>query len=78
MTAEQLLPASATNVPFATPAGVTTPLMLKWLLLCEHPISRQLWLAKATPRAWLAEGESFSAEEMTSAYGRVSLRLTSR
>ena len=52
--------------------------MLKWLLLCEHPVDRQLWLAKATPRAWLAEGESFSAEEMTSAYGRVSLRLTSR
>ena len=65
------------NVPFATPAGVSTPLMLKWLLLCEHPVSHSLWIAKATPRNWLAEGEQLGAEATPSAYGRFSFRFRS-
>ena len=65
------------NVPFATPAGVSTPLMLKWLLLCEHPVSHSLWIAKGTPRNWLDEGETFGAEAIPSAYGRVSFRFRS-
>ena len=72
-----ILDRSQVNVPFATPAGVTTPLMLKWLLLCEHPISRSLWIAKATPRNWLAEGEQFGAEAIPSAYGRLSFQFKS-
>eukprot|EP01043_Picozoa_sp_COSAG02_P023643 COSAG02_NODE_1268_length_13537_cov_14.243637_7_plen_195_part_00 len=66
------------NVPFATPAGVTTPLMLKWLLLCEHPVSHALWIAKATPRNWLAEGETIEASKITSAYGRLSFKFESQ
>ena len=65
------------NVPFATPAGVITPLMLKWLLLCEHPVSHTLWVAKATPRNWLADGETIEAGAITSKYGRLSFKFES-
>ena len=41
----------------ATPAGLLAPLYLKWSLAWEDPLSHTLWLAKATPRVWMHEGE---------------------
>jgi hypothetical protein len=47
-------------------------------MLCyEEPEARTLWLAKATPRAWLAPGEApLVAERLTTRYGRVAFNLT--
>ena len=72
-----MLDRSKVNVPFATPAGASSPLMLRWLLMCEHPITHTLWIAKATPRAWLAEGQTFSSTALPSAYGRLSFQFRS-
>jgi len=96
-----VLDRSRRSASFATPAGLVAPLFLKWLLLWEDPATHALWIGKAVPRAWLAEGggsgsggeEDEEDEEDkegqqgqgvvaldggTSAYGRISFRLTSR
>ena len=49
---------------------------LKWMLCFEEPESRTLWLAKATPRGWLAAGEApIVAANLTTRYGRVSYTI---
>ena len=49
---------------------------LKWMLCFEEPQTRTLWLAKATPRDWLAVGGApIVASELTTRYGRVSFSL---
>merc|ERR1712224_1033906 len=63
--------------PFATPAGLTAPILLKWLLVWEDPIAHTLWFAKALPRVWLADGESLFVDRATTAYGRVSFSFRS-
>ena len=53
------------------------PLCLKWMLCFEEPQTRTLWLAKATPRDWLAAGEApLVATNLTTRYGRLSFSLT--
>ena len=61
-----------------TAAGeVLAPTYLKWMLCFEEPESRKLWLAKATPRGWLAAGEApLRAANLTTRYGRVSYTIT--
>ena len=49
---------------------------LKWMLCFEEPETRTLWLAKATPRDWLAAGEApLVASNLTTRYGRLSFSL---
>jgi hypothetical protein len=56
-----------------TAAGVTiAPIYLKWMLCFEEPETRTLWLAKATPRDWLAVGAApIIASDLTTRYGRI-------
>ena len=60
-----------------TAAGeVAAPTYLKWMLCFEEPETRTLWLAKATPRGWLAAGEApIVAANLTTRYGRVTYTL---
>ena len=52
------------------------PLCLKWMLCFEELETRTLWLAKATPRDWLALGEApLEAQRLSTRHGRISLRL---
>jgi hypothetical protein len=46
------------SVSFCTPATLTAPILLKWLLVWEHPVSHTVWLGRAIPRDWLSEGET--------------------
>jgi hypothetical protein len=43
--------------PYRTPAQLVVPLLTRWMLVFEDPQSDILWLAKATPRDWLADGQ---------------------
>jgi len=55
---------------------VTASTYLKWMLLYEEPDNRTVWLAKATPRDWLAPGTpTLVVTNATSRYGRVSFRV---
>ena len=59
-------------------AGVNNvPLCIKWMHVFEEPETHTLWLAKATPRDWLAPGEApLVIKRATTRYGRVSFSLT--
>ena len=63
--------------PYASPGQANVPMALKWMLAFEEPESRTLWLAKATPRDWLAPGEApLRAARLSTRYGRVAFTLT--
>ena len=74
-----LLDRDAVNVPFATPAGLTAPLLLKWALVFEHPITHTVWIGRAVPRDWLdsaTRAAGVVAAEVPTAYGRLGLTIT--
>ena len=56
---------TAHQVSFATPAGATAPIFLKWLLCWEDPIARTVWIGRAIPRVWLSEGETVAVDGAT-------------
>ena len=61
---------------YASPGQANVPMALKWMLCFEEPETRTLWLAKATPRGWLAPGEApLLASNLTTRYGRVSFTV---
>ena len=66
------------SVSFCTPATLTASILLKWLLVWEHPITHTLWLGKAIPRVWLTEGETVSVVGAGTAYGKVSITYFSQ
>ena len=52
---------TAHQISYATPAGATAPIFLKWLLCWEDPIARMVWIGRAIPRVWLSEGTAAAA-----------------
>ena len=67
------------TLAYAAAGEVIAPTYLKWMLCFEEPESRTLWLAKATPRAWLAPGEAtLQAANLTTRYGRVSFSMAAQ
>jgi hypothetical protein len=68
---------NSASPPYCTPAGLTTPIYLKWMLLFEEPAEHVLWVGKAVPRVWFNEGEVVEVQSSPTAYGRVSFRFSS-
>ena len=66
-----------THSVFYSAAGPNNvPLCLKWMLIFEELETKTLWLAKATPRAWLAPGEDpIIVSNATTRYGRLSFTV---
>lgn len=63
--------------PYCTPAQLSVPLLLKWLLVFEDPENETLWLAKGAPRDWLTAGNHVEVTGATTRWGRVGYRLQS-
>ncbi|HET8935620.1 MAG TPA: hypothetical protein VFN67_19360, partial [Polyangiales bacterium] len=66
------------SAPYSVPAQLFVPLMARWLLVFEEIEAQRLWLAKATPRAWLEDGKVTRVSDAPTRWGRVSFRLLSR
>jgi hypothetical protein len=64
--------------PYCAPAQMTVPLLTRWMLVFEEPESDVLWLAKATPRSWLADGHHIAVTNAPTRWGRVSFCLRSQ
>jgi hypothetical protein len=63
-------------IAYSAAGVVAAPTYLKWVLCFEEPETRTLWLAKATPRDWLAPGEApIAASGLTTRYGRVAFSM---
>lgn len=63
--------------PYCTPAQLIVPLITRWLLVFDDPQSDILWLAKATPRDWLADGKRIKISNARTRWGALSYSLTS-
>jgi hypothetical protein len=61
--------------PYCLPAQMTIPLLTKWMLVFEDPITDELWLAKATPRDWLRQGRAIEVAGAPTRWGEVSFRI---
>jgi len=56
---------------------MVVPLHTKWMLVWEDPQDASLTLCKATPRAWLAHGNTIGVENAPIRGGRISFNITS-
>lgn len=63
---------------WVAPSQLVVAPMTKWMLVFDDPADDSLWLAKATPTAWLAEGERIAVENAPTRWGEVHLRIDSR
>jgi hypothetical protein len=64
--------------PYCTPAQMVVPLLTRWMLVFEEPVSDTVWLAKATPRDWLADGQTIAVSKAPTRWGKLSFQLHSR
>jgi hypothetical protein len=71
------LKAKMPAAPYCTPAQLVVPMMLGWMLVFEDPASNTLWLAKGTPRAWLAEGQQIAVEDAPTRLGKIGYNIRS-
>ena len=62
---------------FCGPAQLTIPALTKWMLVFEDPDDPVLWLAKATPRDWLADGKKIAVAGAPTRSGTVAFELRS-
>lgn len=62
---------------YCPPAQMTIPTVTKWMLVFEEPINEELWLCKAAPRKWLADGESIVVKDSPTRFGKVSMVIQS-
>jgi hypothetical protein len=63
--------------PYATPSQLTIPIFTKWMLVFEELESPVLWLAKATPRSWLEQGQKIAVTSAPTRFGKVGYELRS-
>jgi hypothetical protein len=66
------------SAPYCTPAQLVVALMTKWMLVFEDPQAETLWLGKALPRRWLADGEKIAVSGAPTRWGRVGIKIESR
>jgi hypothetical protein len=53
-------------------------MLARWLLVFEDPESGTLWLGRAIPRAWLADGKVTGVSGAPTSYGRIGFAITSQ
>ena len=63
--------------PYCTPAQMVVPLLTRWMLVFEDPASNVLWLAKATPRSWLEDGQTIAVSNAPTRWGTAAFKLES-
>ena len=64
--------------PYCTPAQLVASMLTRWLLVFEDPESETLWLARATPRAWLEDGKTIAVEAASTRWGRIGYTIASQ
>ena len=63
---------------YTTPSQSIVPLNVKWMLAWEDPMDfAKVTLLKATPRSWLAAGETIAVQNSPLTAGRFSYNVTS-
>src|ERR1044071_1091972 len=65
------------TAPYCSPAQLVVPLLTRWMLVFEDPQSQTRWLAKATPRSWLEDGQTISVSNAPTRWGQLSYNIKS-
>jgi len=60
---------------YCVPAQQTIPLLVRWMLVLEDSDEDRLYLAKGTPREWMATGKEIKIEHVPTRWGKVSFTL---
>jgi hypothetical protein len=63
--------------PYCTPSQDTIPIFTKWMLVFEDPNQDVVWLARATPREWLAPGKKIAVQSAPTRFGNISYEIHS-
>ncbi|MBE1161883.1 Tat pathway signal protein [Dyella acidiphila] len=58
---------------FCMPAQLTTPLLLRWMLVFEDSTGHTLYLGRAIPRAWMGSGQVIAISDAPTRWGRTGL-----
>lgn len=69
------LPKDDWSSAYCGPSQLVTPLMLRWMTVFEDPQNDVLWLGKAMPQDWLADGKSVSVMHASTRWGRAGFAL---
>jgi hypothetical protein len=70
--------ARGAHSPYCLPAQMTLPIVAKWLLVYEDPVSEVVTLARGLPRECLADGRSIGISDAPTRWGKVCYTLTSQ
>lgn len=68
----------AEHLPYCAPAQLTIPILTKWMLVFEDSLAFEVWLAKAVPRRWLADGCRVRVTESQTRWGPITYEIRSR
>ena len=66
------------SAAYCSPAQLVAPLMLRWLTVFEDPQAELLWLGRAMPQDWLAEGSRVAVRAAPTRWGRTGFALEAR
>ena len=64
--------------PYCLPAQMTVPIVAKWLLVYEDPVSGAIILCHGLPRDFLADGRSLCVEGAPTRRGKLGFQLNSQ
>ncbi len=70
--------ARGAHSPYCLPAQMTLPIVVKWLLVHEDPITGVITLARGVPRECLGQGRTIGVSGAPTRRGKVSYRMISR
>ncbi|HVX79859.1 MAG TPA: hypothetical protein VHB23_00675 [Devosiaceae bacterium] len=70
--------ARGAHSPYCLPAQMTVPIVMKWLLVYENPVTNVLTLGHAIPRERLSHGATIAVRDAPTRYGKISFQLYSR
>lgn len=63
------------STPFATPAAMTIPILMRLALVLEDPDDEVLYLGRGVPIAWLATGKEIRIQQAPTRWGKVDFSI---
>lgn len=64
-------------IGYAVPAQLVVPMLLRWMLVFEEPLTDGLRLLAGAPRSWFADGNRVAARDVHTRWGAVDVEVTS-
>ena len=66
------------SIAYCSPSEGIVPLMFKWMIIFEDPMTQTIWIGKAIPRDYLENDQSIVATNATVSYGSITATYQSK